>query len=375
MASLKDALERPFNTLLTLSTIEGNADAYHRVRLAYRQLPLTVTRNAANQTVYDTTSPFQYLKVACWGLEVNTLANCTNIINRDGQCSNQNCSSQNSEAPPELPPGSCIRMRIDTAYDVPEGQDVPATPSRFYQNIFVAEAAYQTLRVRYNAITPPESRIAFPETAQQIWVDGFVRSVAGDARYENTIHTLFPQNTPMVAIIAQFTPVPYANRAKIHFLTIKDFVLPPLPAAAPAPATAPASAPLNTAVTVAAAAALTALASANTASTVPPLGGVAPTTAAPVAPVDVAPVLPAGEVAPPPKKARGNEVTVLPPAAAPVEGGAASPPGGAALTTAAPVATTAAPVATTVDAPVENAHTTKKGGRGGRGAAAVTAGP
>ena len=238
-ANLRAALTRNPSTLEFLSSTEVHGDAYHRVRLAHRALPETVTHNADNQTLFDATSPFQYLKVGCWGMDNATNVACTNIINRDGNCSNPSCSAQDLPPPADVPMGSCFRMRIDTAYDVPQGEGVPAQPPRFFQNLFVSDAAYQTLRLRYNMVTPPETRINFPETPQQVWVDGFVRAVNGPAQYENTIYTLFPQDVPIVAIVAQFTPAPYANRAKIHFLTIKDFLLPPLlaqePPAAPLP--------------------------------------------------------------------------------------------------------------------------------------------
>ena len=208
--------------------------------MAHRDLPETLLINADGAAEYITTSVFQYLKVACYGTDGISKQVCGNTIGREGVCSRPNCSFATEPVPSNAPAGTSIRIRVDTAYDVSptaalrgDEASVPSSPSRMYSNMFLLGDPYLTLVERYNRTSDPATRIKFPTTIQEIWENGFTRP-AGDS-YENTIHVLLPKDRPLHVIVSQFTPEPYSNRPKIHFLSIKAVTLEPLVPAIPLP--------------------------------------------------------------------------------------------------------------------------------------------
>ena len=143
-----------------LTTTQVHQDDYQPLWMAHKELPETLLITADGAAEYITTSVFQYLKVACYGTDGISRQVCGNIIGREGTCSRPNCSFATEPVPVNVPVGTSIRIRVDTAYDVSPaaalgGDDarVSPSPAKMYSNIFLLGDPYRTLVERYNMTT------------------------------------------------------------------------------------------------------------------------------------------------------------------------------------------------------------------------------
>ena len=208
------------STLRVLSTTQ--VTTFEKCIIGISKLPETLTTPKGDEepeVIAET--PFNIFRVRCQGQKRG--ANCPQYINRDGACTNPECTFTHLEDPENIPAGSIFRLRVE-AYDFPidaaaQAGKLPITMvSAQPYHMFLSLNGYHGLIKQHQARTQMSDRIEFPQTIEEIWQQGFTHLNPVTQRLENSIYKLLPINTPYTVILSQFTP----KNSTAHYLTIHE---------------------------------------------------------------------------------------------------------------------------------------------------------